>query len=174
MERVFRFVEAPDSPSEVRLWLRALHALPTETPAEHGTLLMFGDPGKDLLTSPAVTLFLPRVERDVLWTVGEAHFLPKRGAFPALDRVCRHLGEWLGKHEQVFAPGPDGPRRWKKQLLGSVKGFEPPVWGLPSGIEALKRGQVFVGDDDNEALLDRVLNGLQRQSAEKSSRDSGM
>src|SRR5687768_15302439 len=84
MGSTHRFIADPSEPSQVLEWFRALSVASTGTPTERGTVLSFGLHGQlshrddgsiDPHESPVATVFLPRVRRGRLWTVGEVHFL---------------------------------------------------------------------------------------------------
>jgi hypothetical protein len=79
----YRFIADPSEPSEVLSWFRDLKIAPELVEKEHGVLLYFRESGPlqmqshgtvDFKRSPVVSVVLPRVQRGVLWTVGEVHF----------------------------------------------------------------------------------------------------
>jgi hypothetical protein len=167
----YRFIEAPGHSSTVLDWFRSLPRPPAEHPSARGIVLHFQELGPlaqrqdgtlDPARSPVATLFLPRVRRGVLWTVGEVHFLatPLRRLFPELHRISARFKKWLATHECVY-PGrtPQGSE-WDYTLEGSIKNYEPPVFAFPSGLEALRSGQYFVAEDDNEFVLDKLCAAL--------------
>ena len=160
MGSVFRYLEEPDAPSEVLAWFRRLPQAPKEIPTKRGVALYFTELGPlytaDVAGSPVVSAFPPRVVRDDLWTVGELHVLPKKGAFPPLDRYARNLATWFAHHETVFSREKGATRKWHEQLQGSVRSYESAVYALPSGLLALEAGRVFVADDDSARVLAQV------------------
>jgi hypothetical protein len=110
-------------------------------------------------------VFLPHVRREVLWTVGEVHFLADRmqSSFPGLHRVLRSFRNWLQTFPLVFhqprLPEISGGE-WDYYLEGSVRNQDPEIFGLPHGMLALQRGQYFVCEDDTESRLDDILKML--------------
>lgn len=98
----YRFIADPSEPSEVLSWFRDLKIAPELVEKEHGVLLYFRESGPlqmqshgtvDFKRSPVVSVVIPRVQRGVLWTVGEVHFLatPLREQFPALHKSVQLL-----------------------------------------------------------------------------------
>jgi hypothetical protein len=116
------------------------------------------DGSLDVRNSPVVSYFPPRVQRGVLWTVGEVHFLPTplRDKFPRLHRVSTSLKKWLEGFECVYSNEIGHHNEWNYYLEGSVKNFDPPVYALAGGLEALRGGQYFVADEDNDFVLDKL------------------
>jgi hypothetical protein len=170
MGSTFRFIEAPGDASSVMSWFRALPRPPVEVPTARGHLLHFRELGPLAMEaghpvaprSPVVSVLPPRVRRGILWTVGEVHFLatPLRQLFPGLQRVSLAFRKWLARHECVY-PGPHPEvSEWAYHLEGSVQNHDSPIYAFPSGSEALRKGQYFVGDDDNELVLDQVCAAL--------------
>ncbi len=170
MGSTYRFIEAPGDASSVMAWFRTLPQPPMEVPTARGHLLHFRELGP-LATeaghpvaarSPVVNVFLPRVRRGILWTVGEVHFLatPLRQLFPGLQRVSLAFRRWLARQECVYAGPYPKVSAWAHYLEGSVRNYDPPIYAFPSGAEALRKGQYFVGDGDNELVLDRVCAAL--------------
>ncbi len=81
----------------------------------------------------------------------------RRGrALVDLDAALKHV-----RHGQCVYAGPyPKVSEWAYYLEGSVQNYDPPIHAFPSGLEALRRGQYFVGDDDNELVLDRLCAAL--------------
>ena len=170
MGSTHRFIADPAEPSEVLAWFRALGQAPTETPSERGLVLSFpayGPPAYredgsiDPLASPVATVFLPRVRRGQLWTVGEVHFLatPLRQRFPELHKVNLAFGKWLARLECAYSnKRPDNPYNY--YLEGSVQNYDPPVFAFASGLSALRNGRYFVADDDTGGRLDDLCKAL--------------
>jgi len=124
----------------------------------HGTV--------DFNRSPVVSVFLPRVQRRVLWTVGEVHFLatPLREQFPALHKISSAFAKWLASYECVFTRKGGSPYAY--YLEGSVMNFDSPVFAFPSGIRALRAGQYFISDNDINYKLDQLCQKLRLRGVE--------
>lgn len=170
MGSTHRFIADPADLSEVLAWFRSLPQAPTETQSDRGTVLYFPaygplsfrvDGSIDPNTSPVVTVFLPRVRRGQLWTVGEVHFLatPLRQKFPALHKLSLSLGKWLSQLDCVYS-NKQRDNSFDYYLEGSVRNYDPPVFAFESGLRALKAGRYFVADDDTEQRLDSLCNVL--------------
>jgi hypothetical protein len=166
----YRFIADPAEPSEVLAWFRALPSRPTEVPTERGCVLYFTEFGQlayeadgkvNAKNSPVATVFLPKVRRGVMWTVGEVHFLatPFRSQFPGLHKISRELSKWLAAHECAYS-NERAENPFAYYLEGSVKNYDSPVFAFTSGIEALRLGRYFVGDDDNDYRLDAICKSL--------------
>jgi len=112
--------------------------------------------------SPLVALFPPRVRRGILWTVGEVHFLPSplRERFPRLNKISTSLKKWLQTFECVYSNKPGHRNDWNYYLEGAVKNFDPPIYALRGSLEALRRGQYFVAEDDTDLVLDKLCSRL--------------
>lgn len=177
MGATYRFIADPSEPSEVLAWFRALPSPPAEHPGDDCTLLHFADGGPlarepggavDTTLSPVATLFLPRVRRGVLWTVGEVHFLATslRERFPEVHRVVAAFGRWLRGHECVYSGKPGFEGEWDYYLEGSVRNYDPPVFALPSGLQALRAGRYFVAEGDTPERVERVCKSLRLRGVE--------
>jgi len=171
MGTTYRFLANPSEPSEVIAWYRALAPSPVEVQGRNGLWLYFknegpligGDNGEvDPKHSPVVSLFLPRVRRGVMWTVGEVHFLatPLRKRFPELHKVSSAFSKWLSANECVYSNKPSFKGEWNHFLEGSVMNYDAPVFAFPSGLAALRNGQYFVAEDDTVARLDKLCSSL--------------
>jgi hypothetical protein len=172
MGTTHRYLEDPGGDSLVLGWLRtaALDLLEVPVPP-HGVALYFREFGPLVLSddgtmnphrSPMVSVFLPRSRRGILWTVGEVHFLatPLRKLHPGMDKLNRRFSAWLRKFECVFAKQQCPRPEWAYHLEGSAKAYDPPIYALPSGLEALHSGRYFVARDDTEFQLDRLCKQL--------------
>lgn len=104
MGTTFRFIAEPSESSEVMTWFKDLEQPPQIVQTKHHVVLYFSEIGPlvydstgavDSRSSPVVTIFLPRVRRGVLWTVGEVHFLatPLRKKFPALHKLSSRFSK---------------------------------------------------------------------------------
>lgn len=176
MGTTYHFIEEPKANSEVLLWFRSLTEPPSETPTERGYVLHFGECGPlvydsngqiDVKASPIASVFVPRVRRGALWTVGEVHFLatPLRQRFPTLHKISNAFSKWLATHECAYSnKQKDNP--FSYYLEGSVKNYDSEVFALESGLSALKEGRYFVGDDDTEYRLDAICKQLRLRGVE--------
>lgn len=171
MGTTYRFIADPHESSEVLGWFRSLPHPPVEVQGPGCLWLHFVSDGPlslgpegvvDPKRSPVASLFLPRVRRGALWTVGEVHFLasPVRQRFPGLHKVSSAFDKWLSSHECVYSSKPDFQGEWNYYLEGSVKNYDPPVFALPSGLSALRAGQYFIADGDTAARLDTLCASL--------------
>jgi hypothetical protein len=170
MGTTYRFVAAPSEPSEVLGWFRSLPSPPEEVPAKHRATLYFREYGPliygadgriDPKSSPVVTVFLPQIRRGSLWTVGEVHFLatPLRQQFPALHRVSSAFSKWLAELPCVYTnKRPED--EFGYYLEGSVKNHDAPVHAFDSGLSALQSGRYFVGERDNDYVLEKLCKAL--------------
>ena len=168
---IHRYLEAPAEPSRVLGWLRSTEGRIEEVSLEGavafhfkdlGELIVADDSSVDVHRSPVVTVFLPNVRRGILWTVGEVHFwaTPLRQLYPRLHRLSRALGGWLQQNECVFARGHCRHPEWEYHLEGSVRNYDPPVFALPSGLDALNSDRYFVDHRDNDYVLDKLCKAL--------------
>jgi hypothetical protein len=176
MGTTHRFIADPAEPSEVLEWFRSLGQAATETPSNRGVVFSFPAHGSfsyrpdgsiDPRASPVVTVFLPRVRRGQLWTVGEVHFLPTplRQQFPGLHKVNSSFGTWLSQLECVYSNKRQN-NQFGYYLEGSVKNYDPPVFAFEFGLRALQDGRYFVADDDSEARLDSLCQALRLRGVE--------
>ena len=175
-----RFIASPDEGAKVLDWFRELPTPPEFVPKPNAAWLYFRDfgglansasGGVDVQRSPLVSVFLPKVRREILWTVGEVHFLAARmpATFPELQRVLVSFRKWLQGFPPVFhqphLPQTSGGR-WDYYLEGSVRNRGSDIFALPEGMAALERGQYFVCDDDSEPRLDTILRMLKLRGVE--------
>ena len=170
----FRFIASPEEGQEVLSWFGELADPPEVLPKPDGAVLYFRQFGNlamttanevDVKRSPVVSVFLPHVRREILWTVGEVHFLTDRmrSSFPGLHRVLMSFRQWLQTFPLVFrqprlpetAGGP-----WDYYLEGGVRNVSGEIFALPEGMVSLERGQYFVWHGDAEARLDTLLKTL--------------
>jgi hypothetical protein len=166
----YRFIEEPKHPSEVVEWFRALPQPPTEHATAHGCVLYFREMGSlvyddkkevDSKKCPVVNLFLPRAKRDVLWTVGEVHFLatPLRGLFPDLYKISSKFSRWLSARERIFTR-TSASNPYDYYLEGSVRSFDCPIFAFDSGLAAIRGGRYFVAEFDDDYFLEKVCRAL--------------
>jgi hypothetical protein len=171
MGTIYRFISDPSLPNPVAEWFRILDDAPEEIKAERGVWLYFRSMGPlaktadgsiDVKRSPLASLFPPTVRRGILWTVGEMHFLstPLRATYPRLHAVSTSLKKWLETFECIYSNSPGHHNEWNYYLEGSVKNYDPPVYALAGGLEALRSGRYFVSDGDNDFILDKLCSTL--------------
>ncbi len=171
MGTTYRYIESPAETSSVLQWFRGLPTPPIEKKTERATVLYFRTFGELSLTdsgsidttrSPVVTLFLPRSVRGALWSVGEVHFLaaPLKELFPELYKINGEFSKWLRQFDVVFSNKPNSTNEWNYYLEGSIRNYDPPVFGFPSGIEAIQNGQYFISDSDTDATIGKVCSLL--------------
>ena len=165
----YYFAEAPDGSSQVVSWFRSLAEPPEETVTDSGVVLFFRQMGPLVVDaqgrphgsqSPVVNVLLPRVRRSTLWTTGAVHFLTTpMNRFPSIAKLHRDFKAWMTSHPLVYDPrrGAENPHSY--YLVGSSAN-RGELYGLPSGTEALQRGQYFVDPLDNETVLDVVCSTL--------------
>jgi hypothetical protein len=170
MGATYRFIADPSESSEVLGWFRSLPCPPEEVPTKHGATLYFKELGTltydvdgriDSKSSPVVAVFLPQVRRGSLWTVGEVHFLatPLRQQFPDLHRISSAFSRWLATLPCVYT-NKRQDNEFSYYLEGSVKNFDAPVYAFGSGLSALQSGRYFVGERDNDRVLDSLCRAL--------------
>jgi hypothetical protein len=159
----FLFLSDPSAPDPVLEWFRCLPSPPEAIESARGTWFYFRDIGPivnapdgsvDVHRTPLASLLPPLVRRGVLWTVGELHFLPAGATFPALRRINAAFRKWLQAFECISKVSQRN--EWDYYLEGSAKSGSLPIFALPAGLEALRRGQYFVAERDNDFVLDKV------------------
>ena len=52
---------------------------------------------------------------------------------------------------------------WDYYLEGSIRNRDPDVYALPKAMEALRQGQYFVADDDNDRRLETICEELRKR-----------
>jgi hypothetical protein len=164
------FIEAPGSRSEVVEWFRRLPGPPEETPTAYGMTLYFRRFGPlaydatgalDVARSPVVTIGLPVLRREILWTTGEVNFLATL-SLPqnrSIQNVARAFSRWLRGNEPAYRQSVRSENPFAYYLEGSVKNWGA-IYALPSGLEHLKRGGYVVSLKDNEFVVDKVCRTL--------------
>ncbi|WP_158299032.1 hypothetical protein [Sphingomonas psychrotolerans] len=175
MPASFWFLEDPREVGGVLQWFRALPQPPEETLTATGYVLYFRQAGPLALNnddsidgsrSPVVTVIVPSVRRGVMWTTGSVHFLPTPvSRFPDIVKVKKLFTRWIEGHPLAYDPHTSAEKPFAYYLEGSAAN-RGPLYGLPSGMTALSRGQVFVDDLDNDFVLDRVCRTLRLRGIE--------
>jgi hypothetical protein len=170
MSTTHRFIADPAAPSDVLDWFRSLNPGPLEVQGprsvmfyfkEFGPLTRGPDDGIDGQKSPVVSVFLPRIRRGILWTVGEVHFhaTPLRGLYPKLHKINAAFSKWLRGFPCVFARGGQD-NEYSYYLEGSVRNYDPPIYAFESGLTAIRAERYFVSDDDTEGRLETLCKTL--------------
>ncbi|MBE2972150.1 hypothetical protein IMT09_29190 [Burkholderia cepacia] len=170
MAKSYRFIADPADSAAVLTWFRELKEPPREVATAHHVVLYFAHLGAlhyaengsvDAEKSPIVTVTPPHTTRKLLWTVGEVHF--RTGAlsrlYPALYRVSQAFAKWLNSFPCVYSLS-DRDNRYSYYFEGSVRNESSPIFAFQSGLDALSNERYFVGDRDNDAVLDRVCKAL--------------
>ena len=176
MGTTFRFIADPVEPSPVVDWFMALPTPPSMLPTAQGAIFHFREIGSivhssdgtvNSKASPIVTVFLPRIARDVLWTVGEVHFLatPLKQQFPELHKISSAFSKWLNDFPCVYS-NKRAENEFSYYLEGSVQNYDPPVFAFDTAYSALQSGRYFVGDSDNEFRLDKICKALRLRGVE--------
>lgn len=164
-----RFIEAPDQESSVLDWLRRLELTFEESSFDWGVAFYFprlgplqkkADGAIDSEHSPIVTVNLPRVRRQILWTVGEVHFpsMPL-SQFPALESMRRSFLCWFEKLPLIYDHGATGPHEFDYYLEGSAMNWGP-IRAFPSGMSALKSERYFVSCRETDGSLSTLCKKL--------------
>lgn len=166
----FCFVEAPGLGSDVVEWFRRMSEPPEETPTAHGMVLYFRGFGPlaynetgaiDVARSPVVSIVLPTVRREILWTVGEVNFLSTL-SLPQnrqVKNVVRSFATWLRGHQRVYEQSPKADNPLAYYIEGSARN-RGDIYALPSGMTHLQRGGYVVSFRDNALVVDRVCRRL--------------
>jgi hypothetical protein len=172
MGTTHRYLEDPHGDSLVLGWLRRAAQDPLEVPVppdgislyfrEFGPLVLSDDGSLNSHRSPMVSIFLPRIRRGILWTVGEIHFLgtPLRKLYPGMENLNRRFSAWMRQSECVFDKGRCPRPEWTYHLEGSSQAYRSPIFALPSGLEALNLGRYFVARNESEFQLDKLCKQL--------------
>lgn len=177
MAVTYKFVHDPAEQSPVLSWLRTTNAPPREIQFAWGVALHFeacgpiqylSDGTIDAEHSPVAALILPKIRREVLWTVSELRILatPLRSQYPALHRACAALSKWLGDYRRVFEVKKGGEHGFDYYLEGPIRNTSKEIFAFESGLEALNNGRYFVGDADSDELLDKVCKQLRLRGIE--------
>ncbi|WP_406693963.1 hypothetical protein V5E97_23255 [Singulisphaera sp. Ch08] len=178
MRTTYRFLATGDEVDAALDWFLRQPDPPEVTEKPYGHLLYFRGMGPlaqmpdgsgiDARRSPLVSLFRPSRRRGVLWTTGEAHFLPTslRRGWPALHALGLRFRKWLSGFDLVFAGNPSSPGEWNHYLEGSIRNHEEPVYALPLAAQALREGKYFVGWSDNDSVLNTLCRSLRHRGVE--------
>ncbi|ESQ74543.1 hypothetical protein [Asticcacaulis sp. AC402] len=164
------FVEAPGPSSAVIEWFRNLPEPPEETSTEYGFVLYFRSFGPlvynekaaiDVSRSPVVTIVLPTLCREILWTVGEVHFLPTLSLPEGkrLQRIVRAFAKWLKGKEKIYDQSPKVVSLLAYYIEGTARN-RGDIYALPSGLEHLERGGYVISHRESEFVVDRVCRQL--------------
>jgi hypothetical protein len=175
MAKTIHFLSAPNE-RDVLEWFRVQPELANEFSDDQkvvlhyhqlGPFVLKPDGSADAAVSPLVLVYLPKIRRDVLWTVGEVHFLYKPNArFPQLERLRKRFETWISKQEVIWEQRFDGSEGYGYYLEGSVKNICDRIYAFPSGFAAHNAEQYFVAGNDNDGVLDRVCRSLHLRGVE--------
>ena len=167
MGTIYRFIEEPGIDSEILKWFGVSRGDQSYSQIPDVISLYLREPGettslKNKNSPPLLDLYLPRVVRNMFWSVGEVHFLPNhpKSQHPELHAIRRSFGDWLKKRECVFPARLNGIHDWDRQFLGSAKDYESPVYALSSGLTGLECGRQFVSIKESDAMLDDVCSKI--------------
>lgn len=169
MATTYYFLSAP-SKVDVLDWFRQQPETGEEHVNDDRTLIFYRqfsalaqnpDGSADPTMSPLVSVFLPKVRRGVLWTVGEVHFLHMtKAGFPRLDRIRKSFQRWLEEYAIVWDRKQDNLEDYGYYFEGTIKNIADKIYALPDGLSAIEAGQFFAAEGDNELVLDRVCKSL--------------
>jgi hypothetical protein len=166
---ISRFIEAPDSPCSAMSWFREQSLSFNEHAFDWGAALYFKDLAElrlcpdgsiDADVSPVVAVYLPRVRRGVLWTVGEVRFCPvPLSQFPELQRLRRSFLRWFEQSPLVYDDRRSAVNEFDYYLEGSAKNFGP-IRAFQSGLRALQKGQYFIARFETDGSLKKLSRAL--------------
>jgi hypothetical protein len=164
-----RFIEAPDTPCSALNWFRDQDLPFNEHVFDWGAALDFSGLGElrlnpdgsiDADRSPLVAVYLPKVRRGILWTVGEVRFCPvPLRQFPELQRFRRSFLRWFEQCPLIYDHHPSTAHEFDYYLEGSAQNWGP-IRAFPSGLFALQKGQYFISrfeTDDSLRTLCKTL-----------------
>ncbi|HEX3502067.1 MAG TPA: hypothetical protein VHU22_01605 [Xanthobacteraceae bacterium] len=164
-----RFVEAPDSPCSALLWFRKQELAANEQPFDWGAALYFSSLGQlchnsdgsiDSERSPVVTLHVPQVRHEILWTIGEVRFCPvPLSQFPELERLRRSFLRWFEERPLIYDHRQAGEQKFDYYLEGSAKNWGP-IRAFPSGLFALENGQYFISRFETKGSVQTLCRKL--------------
>jgi hypothetical protein len=158
----YRFIADPEQSEVVLRWFRSRTPPPHEIDGDGCLWLHFSEEGPLIEPdrSPLATVYLPRVRRRAIWTVGELHFLPTRDQFPGLRKTSGEFAKQIEKQPCVFSNEPEFEGEFDDYLEGSVRNYDTPIYAFPSGLRALQQGCYFVAENDTRARLDDLCKVL--------------
>ncbi|MGA2258742.1 MAG: hypothetical protein ABSG53_29090, partial [Thermoguttaceae bacterium] len=100
----------------------------------------------------------------VILTCGEVHFLATpMSLFPRLAAFSREFRKWLMQFTCVFSRRRDFKPEWNYYLEGSILNYDPDIFALPKAMDALRQGQYFVADGDNDRTLEAICKELRKR-----------
>ncbi|XQE65148.1 hypothetical protein ACOAPY_10585 [Pseudomonas sp. P3C3] len=178
MGTTYQFISKPDEPSEVIEWFRNLESPPTEIETKYGFVLYFREMGElsydesgniNPKLSPVATIFLPKIRRGIIWTIGEVHFLstPFRQQYPLLYKISLAFKKWLSGHTLIYS-SKRNDNKFSYYLEGSAKSQGSDIYAFPTGLDEIMAGRYFVNEGDNEARLDKICGYLRLRGLEPS------
>jgi hypothetical protein len=175
-----RFIEDPSHPSTALQWFRRQALVPEETAFDWGIALVFPSIGSlqyapdgsiDAAHSPVVTVHLPKVRRQILWTVGEVHFRPSPfSQFPKLAALRRSFLRWFESYPLIYEHHPAGKHQFDYYLEGSAMNWGP-IRAFPSGMVALESERYFVSCRESDHALSTLCKKLRLRGVNCSAAD---
>jgi hypothetical protein len=164
-----RFIEDPSQTSSVLQWFRRQDLVGEESSTDWGIALFFRSLGPlrhkpdgsiDSERSPIVTIHLPRARRQILWTVGEVHFLSMPlNQFHRLASLRRSFLRWFKEYPLIYDHPRNGPHEFDYYLEGSAMNWGP-IRAFPSGMSALKAERYFVSCRESDGSLSTLCKKL--------------
>jgi hypothetical protein len=83
--------------------------------------------------------------------------------FPRLAAFSREFRKWLMQFTCVFSRRRDFKPEWNYYLEGSILNYDPDIFALPKAMDALRQGQYFVADGDNDRTLEAICKELRKR-----------
>jgi hypothetical protein len=175
-----RFIEDPGQGSSVLDWLRRQELASEESSFDWGVAFYFSSLGPlqkktdgsiDAKRSPIVTVNLPRVRRQILWTVGEVHFLSMPlSQFPALESMRRSFLRWFEEFPLIYDHSPTGQHEFDYYLEGSAMNWGP-IRAFPSGMIGLQSERYFVSCRETDGSPSTLCKKLRLRGVDCSAHD---
>ena len=154
-----RFIEDPSHPSTVLEWFQRQEFVPEESAFDWGVALVFRSIGS-LQYGPDGSIHLPKVRRQILWTVGEVHFRPSPlSQFPKLATLRRSFLRWFEGCPIIYEQHPAGEHKFDYYLEGSAMNWGP-IRAFPSGMTAIKSERYFVSCRESDGALSTLCKKL--------------
>ena len=163
----YNYIAEPGTNSEVLDWFASLGRPQSEITTALGSILYFPEFGELMRDasgaiigerSPVVLLNVPRVQRGILWTVGEVKFLADPiSKFPGFHMIERNFKKWLSSRPLIFSHS--GPHDFDYYLEGGSRNFSREIYAFDSGLQAIQGGRYFV----SHLLKDAGMSALCRE-----------
>jgi hypothetical protein len=175
-----RFIEDPSLPSTVIDWFRRQELVPEESAFDWGVVLAYRTSGPlwhkpdrsiDAERSPLVAVHLPKVRRQVLWTVGEVTFRPRPlSQFPKLATLRQSFLRWFDDYPTVYGHSSSGVHKYDYYLEAGAQNSGP-IKGFPSGMKAIAAERYFISHRATDGALEQLRKKLQLRSVYCAERD---